>query len=117
MEYTGDTWQALDTGRYTGKGPIFWNILEKHYEQFVTQLGLDSGYLLHFGMDGPNVNRSFEKKMCTHFAEMNTSFLRIGSCSLHPVHTAFGRGIKTFFLGTVTLDQGKEKKMQRLLKI
>ena len=25
--------------------------LVNHYEQFVTQLGLDSGYLLHFGMD------------------------------------------------------------------
>lgn len=46
-----------------------------------------------------------KQKIFTHLSEINTSFLRIGSCSLHPVHTAFAKGIKKLFVGTITLDQ------------
>ena len=45
-------------------------------------------------MDGPNVNLSFEKKLLTKLEEdMGTTFLKLGTCSLHPVHTAFRKGI------------------------
>ena len=50
-------------------------------------------------MDGPNVNFSFESKLATNLEEMDTTFLRIGSCSLHPTHTDFRKGIKKFYSG------------------
>ena len=68
--------------------------LVEHYEEFVKQLQLDSSYLLHLSMDGPNVNLSFENKLAASLDEMGTFFLRLGSCSLHPTHTAFRKGIK-----------------------
>ena len=30
--------------------------LVEHYEEFAKDMGWDSSYLLHLGMDGPNVN-------------------------------------------------------------
>ena len=41
--------------------------LVEHYEKFLKQLGIDSKFLLHFGMDGPNVNLSFEIKLTPGF--------------------------------------------------
>ena len=38
-------------------------------------------------MDGPKVNQSFEKKLKDEFDKENTSFLQLGTCTLHPVHT------------------------------
>ena len=44
-------------------------------------------------MDGPIVNLSFEKKLLTKLEEdMGATFLKLGTCSLHPVHTAFRKG-------------------------
>ena len=54
---------------------------------FIYKLELKSDYLLHLGTDGPNINLSFENKL--ESKSINTSFLRIGTCSLHPTHTAF----------------------------
>ena len=68
--------------------------LVKHYVGFVKALELDSSMLLHFGMDASNTNLSFERKMAKYLEEMNTTFLMIGTCSLHPVHSAFSKSIK-----------------------
>ena len=38
--------------------------------EFVKQLGLGSSYLLHFGMDGPNVNLFFENKLTQQLSEI-----------------------------------------------
>ena len=38
------------------------NLLE-HYKTFTEKMNLDSSFLLHLGMDGPNVNLSFEEKL------------------------------------------------------
>ena len=75
--------------------------LVKHYEEFVKQLDIDSKFLLHFGMDRPNVNLSFEDKLTQKLPEVDTSFLKLGTCSLHPVHPAFQKGIKQLFQGQV----------------
>ena len=88
----------------------------EHYGEFVKQLGLDSNYLLHFGMDGPNTNLSFENKLTHQLAEVNTSFLKIGSCSLHPVHGAFQKGIKQLYEGVipvVTTESNKDSNKQK----
>ena len=63
--------------------------LVEHYNEFVKMMQLDSNYLLHIGMNGLNRNLSFESKLATDLEEMDTTFQRIGSCSLHPTHTAF----------------------------
>ena len=52
-------------------------------------------------MDGPNVNLSFEDKLTQKLSEVDTSFLKLGSCLLHPVHSAFQKGIKQVFQGQV----------------
>ena len=52
-------------------------------------------------MDGPNVNLSFKDKLTQKLSEVDTSFLKLGSCSLHPVHSAFQKGIKQLFQGQV----------------
>ena len=44
---------------------------------------------VYFGMDGPNVNLSFEDKLMQKLFEVDRSFPILGSCSLHPVHSAF----------------------------
>ena len=70
------------------------NNLVEHYEHFAKELNLDSNYLLHLGMNGPNVNLSFEKKLLTKLEEnIGATFLKFGACSLHPVDTAFCKGI------------------------
>ena len=84
--------------------------LVNHYLDFVKALGLDSSMLLHFGMDGPNTNLSFEKKMSKYLEEMNTRFLLIGTCSLHPVHSAFSKGVKKFFQCTFKEDISSSEK-------
>ena len=75
--------------------------LVEHCEEFVRQLDIDSKFLLHFGMDGSNVNLSFEDKLMQKLSEVDTSFLKLGSCLLHPVHSAFQKGIKQLFQGQV----------------
>ena len=68
--------------------------LATHYHEFECSLGLNSDHLLHLGMDGPNVNKKFSKILAKEFDESNQSqFLDLGTCSLHPVHTAFRKGI------------------------
>ena len=78
--------------------------LVDHYTEFSKELGFTSSHLLHFGMDGPKVNLSFENKMSALLEQSNDTFLKLGSCSLHPVHTAFANGIKALFQGEVIIE-------------
>ena len=82
--------------------------LVEHYNHFVDKLELKSDYLLHLGMDGPNVNLSFENKLESNLESINTSFLSIGTCSLHPTHTAFRKGTKSLYSNTINISQEKE---------
>ena len=51
-------------------------------------------HLLHLGMDSSRVNTKFEKDLQAMLHEKeDTSILLLGTCSLHPVHTAFKYGI------------------------
>ena len=63
--------------------------LAEHYNEFFKIMQLDSNYLLHIGMDEPNVNLSFESKFATNVEEMDITFLRFRSCSLHPFIVAW----------------------------
>ena len=69
--------------------------LVEHFFEFMRNLDLDVKLLLALGMDGPSVNKSFEKKLkkeldIKHF----TTVLDVGTCSLHSVNNAFGEAIK-----------------------
>ena len=63
--------------------------LVEHLLTFINELSLDTRYLLHIGMDGPNVNLAFSRKLDEMLSKKDISFFNIGTCSLHPVHTAF----------------------------
>lgn len=68
--------------------------LVEHYEEFASEMGWDSSYLLHLGMDGPNVNLKFQQDLKSHLKEtQNKNFLDIDTCTLHKVHTSFKKGI------------------------
>ena len=82
--------------------------LVEHYNHFVDKLELESDYLLHLGMDGPNVNLSFENKLESNLESINTSFLRIGTCSLHLTHTVFRKDIKSLYSNTINISGEKE---------
>ena len=76
--------------------------LVEHHEEFVKQLDIGFKFLLHFRMDGPNVNFSSEEKFTQKLSEVYTSFHKLGLCLLHPVHSAFQKGIKELFQGQVS---------------
>ena len=45
-------------------------------------------------MDGPNVNKSFHQKLVNQLKKnFGTTVLDLGTCSLHPIHTAFRQGL------------------------
>ena len=52
-------------------------------------MNLDPSYLLHLGMDGRGVNKSFEDKLLTELCDQGMQILNIESCCLHKVHNAF----------------------------
>ena len=52
-------------------------------------------------MGGPNINKSFEKKLNKNFQENNVEFLSIGSCSVQNVHNVFLKGLPCL---TINLD-------------
>ena len=57
----------------------------------------DNSYLLQLGMDGPSVNKAFEKKLSGKLHnEMNKSFINVGTCQLYIVHNSFRKTITTF---------------------
>ena len=53
-------------------------------------LNLKESFLLYVGMDGPNVNLKFEKELEAVLKSVHDAvILRLGTCSLRPVHLAF----------------------------
>lgn len=69
--------------------------LVDHFYTFMTEFDLDTDYLLALGMDGPNVNKSFERKLRKDLkASHNVSFLDLGTCPLHITNNSFGEGMK-----------------------
>ena len=68
--------------------------LVEHFHEFEKSMNLDPSYLLHLGMDGPSVNKSFEDKLLTELRDQDIQILNIGSCCLHKVHNAFRNALK-----------------------
>ena len=69
--------------------------LVEHFYEFVKKVGLDVNYMLHLGMDGPNVNKKFQRLLLESDGLGKTTFLDIGTCALHIVHNAFRKGVSS----------------------
>lgn len=68
--------------------------LKDHFFEFARSAHLNVKYLLHIGMDGPNVNLKFQKLLNAELMNMyGKKIIDIGTCSLHPVHTGFAKGL------------------------
>lgn len=79
--------------------------LVEHFYEFIRKLRLDLDFLMNIGMDGPNVNKKFEKDLIKDLEmKKSSSFLSIGSCNLHTVNNGFGKGINVL-KEIVDLDQ------------
>ena len=64
-----------------------------HYNTFKEHFKMNNNRL-HLRMDGPKVNLGFETKSKEEFNKENSDFLQVGTCSLHPAHTAFKNGLQ-----------------------
>ena len=61
--------------------------------------------LLNIGTHGPSVNKKFERKLLESLEKNeSTTFICIGTCSLHVVNSSFGKGMATL-REVVNLDQ------------
>ena len=71
-----------------------------HFKQYLVKSEFDPNYLLRLSLDAPNVKLAFQEKLQKHLRDnLNKS---LGTCSLHPVHTTFCRGITSV---SFNLDQ------------
>jgi len=62
--------------------------------EFLEENNLDPKKLLQCSMDGPAVNLSFQRKLNESLVSIEASaVIDIGTCTLHPVHTAFTKGL------------------------
>lgn len=78
--------------------------LLSHFFEFINRLGLKTFFLLSLGMDGPSVNKSFSEKLKAALKASNTTFIDVGSCSLHSANNAFSEGLKLLNV-CINLDQ------------
>ena len=71
--------------------------LVEHLFTFIEKIGLDIKFMLHLGMDGPNVNLKFQTLLLQSnlLAEAKNTFLNIGTYPLHTVHNAFRKGVSS----------------------
>ena len=71
-----------------------------HFYEFMKKAGLDPTLLLSLGMDGPNVNLSFQNKLLKEL-----TIVTLGTCSLHRAITGFGKAILSIKAIVVDLDE------------
>ena len=66
------------------------------YEQLVSD-GIPVAKLVTLVRDGPNVNKTIFRKMDELIRHDNpelTGLVDLGSCSIHTIHNAFGKGLE-----------------------
>ena len=70
-------------------------VLVNHFYKMTNQLEVNRRHLLYLGVDGPTVNVKFERDRNDGLKKKeNTTILNLGTCSLHPVHSAFKKGLQ-----------------------
>jgi len=70
--------------------------LEKEILKFLDNNGVQHCNLLQCSMDGPAVNLAFLRRLNAHLeSEQCPPLIDLGTCSLHPVHTAFRKAFES----------------------
>ena len=70
--------------------------LVEHFYEFIRKICLDINFILHLlGMEGPYVNKKFQHLLLESSYLEKTTFLDVGTCSLHFVHSAFRKGVSS----------------------
>ena len=64
------------------------------FNTMLDKLHLNDEFIISLGMDGPNVNKLFEKKLNFQFEKKGKTLIPVGTCTLHTVATAFSVGLK-----------------------
>ena len=64
------------------------------FNSMLDKLHLNDEFIISLGMDGPNVNKLFEKKLNSQFEKKGKTLIPVGTCTLHTVATAFSVGLK-----------------------
>ena len=68
--------------------------LVHHFYEMTQQHNLDGEHLLHIGRHNLHVKIKFEEELCEElYKNEETIILNLGESSLHPVHSAFKKGI------------------------
>ena len=66
-----------------------------HFFKFMDNFKVNTDYLVIIGMDGPNVNKSFEQKLVEKLEkDKGNSFVSLALCALHTMNNGFGEGLK-----------------------
>ena len=69
--------------------------IEQEILKFLDSKGLKHCNLLQCSMDGPSVNIAFLRRLNAQLeSEQCPPLIDLGTCSLHPVHTAFRKGVE-----------------------
>ena len=71
-----------------------------HFYEFVKKAGLDTGFMIGLGMDGPNVNLLFQNKLLEQ-----VNIITVGTCPLHTVNTGFGKAVLALKETVTDFDQ------------
>ena len=65
--------------------------LVDHFYAFTKDFSMETDYCLALGMDGLNVNKSFERKLWKDLkSNHEVSLLDLGTCPLHIVNNSYG---------------------------
>ena len=76
-----------------------------HFYAFMKDFELDTDYCLALGMDGPNVNKSFERKLRKDLqSNHKVTMLDLGTWPLHIVNNSYGVGIKVLRQSGVNIE-------------
>ena len=66
-----------------------------HFFKFMENFNVNTDFLVSIGKDGPNVNKSFERKLVKNLEkDKGNSFLPLASCALHIANNGFREGLK-----------------------
>ena len=69
--------------------------LLKYTNEMMERLKLETESILSLGMDGPNVNLSFKRKLESELVKKNTKIIDVGSCPLHIAANGFLEVLKS----------------------
>lgn len=80
--------------------------LLNHFYELLEKIGLRPECIISLGMDGPNVNLAFKRKLESELMKKGVSLIDVGSCPLHTCSNAFLEGLKVLTLeSSIDFDQ------------